>query len=546
MMTQHNSPQTKKVFFNQKQVEFYAGQCNTTFAFCGRGFGKTNKITSNRLHVNFTEMPRSLNLIGCKTYKSVIFNIIPGVVKAFDSYGYIEGKDYWIGTEPPKAKVPRSIYRIPEYDRAFTFLNGSIGLFGSVDRGFYNSLSFDSAIFEEVRLVKKENLDEILPAIRGNKDMPWSTKWCHLGKLFVTDKPKLATERWLYDMIRDNKPDPEIIRWIFILSKKIYELQEMAEHAKEYAQLQRIQYKIKRLESDLNQLKKSTIYVFEASTFDNAEILGIEAIKQLRQSLTDREFLRAVQNEDVLGDGKGFYFLLGPQHKYNAVDYHQYEIGNIDFRNPSNDCRWDADMAKDAPLHIACDWGQFNCMSIGQFIGDQFKFINKLYVEPPKMTTDLADMFADYYRFRTNRDLIIHFDQTAIGEDGKSLPYIDQLCQRLEAKGFDIERRYHGAAPLHGNKYELWQQLLSMKVSDDRPFIAFNEYNCEDLLLSMEGARVKLLGKTLQKDKSDERKAHVNQVHTTHLSDSADQLVWGLFRDLLPGFKKNSFMPHSF
>lgn len=536
----------KRIYLNEKQVEFHAAMTNEIMLFGGRGVGKTTGMTSLFNHTCMAEMPRSLNLLGCKTYKSVLLNIIPGILKMYDLMEYVEEKDYWLCEPPPRA-VPKSIYRIPEHDRALTMVNGSVTLFGSMDKGYYNSLSFDSGAFEEVRSYKKEKLEEILPAIRGNKDQPWANKWCHHAKLFITDKPKFAHERWIYDMFKGRQND-EVIRWILLVTRKIYELHDKLQSNVSASQGSKIRAQISSLESDLNELKKSSLLYFECSTFDNARILGLDSIKQLLASLPAREALRSVGNLDVMGDIRTlFYYLLSAEHQYEAISYSHFESGKVDKRNPEVDCRWDSDLKADEPIYVSCDWGQFNCLTAGQpKLAGGYRYLKAMHVELPLRTPDLAKEFCEYYRFHKTKEVHVPHDHTATGDDGKSFSYLTYFVTELERNGWTVYTHHIGAVPDPELRFNLWEILLSKKSEDGTPFIEFNASNCEDLLISMQGTRTKKVGDKIKKDKADEGKEGLNQAHTTHYGDGADTTVVHLFRYLLPNQQQGYFIPTNF
>lgn len=120
MPTQQQLIKVPEFYLNPPQMRMLMGRGKISVAFCARGTGKTRGITAPSSYNNMALMPRSLNLLGCKSYDSVLDNILPGV-RAFleQNVGLTEKIDYWIGEKPPASlKIPNPYYPISNYDHA--------------------------------------------------------------------------------------------------------------------------------------------------------------------------------------------------------------------------------------------------------------------------------------------------------------------------------------------------------------------------------------------------------------------------------------------
>ncbi len=518
-----------RLYFNKPQLKFIQAMSKVNVLFWGRGTGKTRGGTSMFEYNNCTMMPRSLNLLGCRSYDAVMDNILPGVINLFDSFGFVENIDYWIDQKPPSyLKIPKPYYPISNYEHTLTLFNGSVIYFGSIQFGFHNSMSFDSLCLDEARFLKSSKVANQIPAIRGTSTK-FAKLWCHCSHLYLTDKPTLEDEQWIYDIVE--QATPELVEDILAKQYMISEIKGMLRVESDPAVAMKMQKAIIRLSDEVNELKRKTVLLVEASTIDNIDVIGLDNLKQMRRTMSDLEYDRAVLNNDVISTEKSFYGLYDDdEHGYYAVNAEAIHDIGFDKRNPKRNWKWYTDYRKDKRLHVALDWGKYiNTMAIGQD-GDNndFNIIAGLYVEYPLGLEDLVQALDDFFVGIPYKSLTIHYDHTAKDLDPTAarvdVTYLDTLIKHLKLKGWSITLNYIGKTPSYFSRYLLWQELFR-RSNKNIPIVSFNLDTCKDMIISMRSAAIKRVGKLFEKDKSSEIRRR-NGAHATDFSDAVDTLVF--------------------
>jgi len=197
-------------------------------------------------------------------------------------------------------------------------------------------------------------------------------------------------------------------------------------------------------------------------------------------------------------------------------------------------CASDRDCIANEPLHIGLDFGgKINSMVVGQHLQylRRFNFIKDFFVKTPDGIDELADNFAEYYRFHATKLIYLYYDSFGNQVVGNSKrTYAEQVQARLESKGWSVILMTTGSNPFHHDKFLLWSNLLSEKPDVT---IAFNYYNCQATITSIEGVKVKESKGEIKKDKSGESKNLETEEKEPHLSDAADYVIYKMFRTLL-------------
>jgi hypothetical protein len=156
-----------------------------------------------------------------------------------------------------------------------------------------------------------------------------------------------------------------------------------------------------------------------------------------------------------------------------------------------------------------------------------------MYVKHPQILDDLAKEFTRYYQYHLCKEVYFHYDHTGNSRQANSdLTYSEQFAKILRAKGWKVYLVSKGAAPEHKDKYLLISRLLS-ELDPRHPRLRFNKHNAKALLLSMSLAPVSEVNGVVKKNKNSERSSTIPAEQATHLSDTFDILVWGLYQHLL-------------
>jgi hypothetical protein len=251
------------------------------------------------------------------------------------------------------------------------------------------------------------------------------------------------------------------------------------------------------------------VFYNQADSFDNAHNLGWDWFKQLKRNMSELKYKIEICNKRPNKVDNGFYPDLANDH--------------IDFDGSSVNATM--------PLHISCDYGgSFNCMIVAQKYESirRIHVIDNLYEAHPGKISDVVQKFCDEYSTHPFRDIHYYFDHTAIGTDGKdALTYKMLVINILRQNKWTVYEHYMNKAPNHFKKYEMWASVLNNHPKTYS--IQFSKLKCKELIFSMEQAPIKRSRESFEKDKSSEDpKNNIPQVEATHLSDAADQLVWGI------------------
>ena len=313
---------------------------------------------------------------------------------------------------------------------------------------------------------------------------------------------------------------------IFSLRDKITDLQVDFLDNKEKKYRLEIWAEIAELMKQLNYFVSGEgVYYNEANVFDNIVNVGLKYIEDEYRTTPKFIFDVEMLNRRVMVVSTGFYPKLDPnRHTYIAPTKSGLHIPEGVIRSVDN-CKYDGDLMDKAPLIIAPDWGsKICCITIAQDHGMEYKMINDLHVLHPGLVKELAAVFIKYYEPKVKKEVILLPDpwgKTFKDPDNKKT-YNETFESELSAGGWEVTSEKIGKIPSHTKRYLEWQKVLS-ELDSRYPVFRFNRINCKWTLLAMSQAKTRdgMKGE-IKKDKSDERKDHVDQRGTTHFTDTVD------------------------
>lgn len=514
-----NSKEAKKIIYNEPQLRSLIYNAPIQVDIMGRGTGKTTLLAVKAAQLAH-EMPGGTAALVQRTYKHILELSIPSTIASWERMGYYENIHFVIRRKPPE-RWPKPIMRPASYDHFISWYTGfGIYLVSQERKGSFRGPSVDYVFGDEgLNLDKNHWDDEVMAANRGNKNR-FGNHPLHHGVHISSSMPIGKTGRWLLDYglyYPDYEARQNKIHKITELQLHLIDNATTANVAKLFTEINRLKKEIQWFPD-----KKTKIYYNEANGFDNIENLGFKYFTNNRLLMSELKYLTEILNRKPTKAEKGFYpDLSADEHGYYAINY-----DNID----KHDCRRDEDHSPALPLRIALDYGgYFNCMVVGQYYSSikELRYLKNFYAEHPKRTKDVVQEFIDYYATREERTVYYHYDQTAIGISGQSdQNYSSIVMDMLRKAKWNVIPVYMGKAPDHYKKYELWGACLQSRHGI---MVKFNRENMKETLFSMEMAPIKRLGDTIEKDKSSEKPdSGIPQVEATHLSDCADQLLWGL------------------
>jgi hypothetical protein len=494
--------------------------------------------TSNRA----VRMPRSGNAVTGVTHTHMLTKVAPSIVRAWADLGYIEGLHYWLWKFPPKNfRIPKAYHPMLSPSHTAFWWNGSHTQFLSAERGVNNGLSVDSMCFEEARLIPYEKVREIIPTVRGNLHH-FGNMSCHGSMLFVSDAPRTGASQWLNQY--EKQMDPKMIDAILSAAVRMNALKLEMQSAKSLRAKKMLQGKIAWYEAWLNEARMDQLYFSRASTLDNAHVLGIQAIKNLRSTLLPHDYNLSVLNLDRKSSPTSFYPLLNDEiHGFHSEDAAFVESIAFDAGAEKN-CLWKSRAHYDRrkPLDIALDYNNvINSLVVGQGDEREYRLLNSFYVlgSDRLYLADVVRQFTAFYAPHGEKTVNYYYDNTAVATDARGrMSFCDEVVEVLAKEGWTVIRHRIQQASRHEDRFKFWQRMLG-EAEPGLPRFRFDLDDCAAWQKSAEDADTKQTETGFKKDKSSETRKNregdliVAPQDSTHLSEAADCLIDGKFGRLL-------------
>lgn len=505
-------------------------QARNTVLVAGRAFGKGVVHALWNLR-NFERMPGSITGFVSANIKRALTNTLPSMLVHWENWGLKRNIHWAIGIKPPEAwgwAEPK--FKVQNWENVLSFYNGSIGYIISQDRsGTSNSQSYDALDVDEAKFIDYEQFkDETLPAVRGNRQY-FGKHFFHHSMLITSDMPVTKKGSWFLDY--DKKCDPELISVIRGIAVEINKIERRIEDMKAKGVMPPpyLRKELKRLHTDLCQLRYVAVDYREVSTIDNMQVLGESFIRQLKRDLPPLTFQTSVLCKRIGIARDGFYNKMTEAHKYSATNFSYLDSLEYQFdklKEPS--CLMDADVDPVKPVCIAFDYNSnINWLVAGQPDGRKLRILKSFYVKYERKLNELVDDFCKYYRNHKNKRVIFYYDSTALGsnyavnkEDFKFV-----IIQAFRRRGWQVQDVYIGRPMKHFEK----QLLINRMFAGQAKLIPlFNRENNEDLLISVQTAGVYNGGKDKRGEKLPETDSPEGRLEArTDGSDAFDTLCIG-------------------
>lgn len=453
----------------------------------GRGFGKSF-INGISVMLKVASMPRSRGLFIGATYTQILTNTLLPMKNAWAMFGYHEGVDYVVGKKPPE-HFTKPYQKPDRYENVITWWNGTTIVFGSMDRPqLIRGGNYDWSITDEALLVKEDQYTQIVtPTIRGSHILLHG-KPGHLSEEFTSSMPYGMLGKWLLDKEVEAKSSP------------------------------------------------SEVFYIEGTSWDNVEILTEKVLKKWKKQMPTIIYMIEVMNKRIKQFGNLFYPALTDAHWYtDSYEYTFIDNLGLDLKETQKDSRWDKDCDPNSPLNISHDWGAFNCLTVDQysdrpwFINEDFtipahtvRFLNYMYVSHPRIHTDLAKDFCEYYKHHKNKRVFQYGDKSGNNKMANSkATMFDEVGDVLRRYGWYVIKEGTGDVD-HLARHNFINKMHRQEEYPAIPKVMYNNNNCKDLRIALESAGMK----DGQKDKKSERNPKVQQQHATHGTDAHDYRLW--------------------
>lgn len=524
MILKKMSKPKKEIYFNKPQRLTQLIGAKTTVIVAGRRTGKTDSIAAPFVLRNMQRMVGSTGGIVVPTFKHGLTNTIPGLLAAWNRWGYVRDVHYVIGKRPPKS-FGKPIIEPANYEHVITFYNGSVAVIISQDRpGSSNSLTLSWLLIDEAKFINYDKLkEETLPANGGIKSFFGQHSYNH-SMMILSDMPQTSKGSWFLHY--KEKMDPELITTIEGTIYKIWSIRQHVRDLKAKGQpvptyiRKRLQY----LDRDLNKMRSVAVYYKEYSSIENLQLLGENYIKQMKRDLTPLTFQTSILCQRIGIAKDGFYSSMRERHKYDASDF-KY-LDSLEwaetFDETAIDCRADADLDPSAPICIGMDYNaNINWIVAGQPRNGRLLVLKSFYVKYERKLPELINDFCMYYAHHHNKEIVFYYDSTALGSNyavnEEDFHWV--IKNNFEMHGWTVNDVYLGNPMKHDEKYLLINQGFAGR---NKLMPMFNRQNNDDLILAVQSAGVVRGRNGFKKHKAGEKLAENEENLLEHRTDGTD------------------------
>lgn len=553
-------------------VQIMVKLLDPTFLFgeVGRGSGKTTHMLAPRIDRVQNDMPGAMLVLAAATYKSIIDNILPGVLEYFLE-NYKRGVYFEYGKKPPAHFKKTNITEgIKNWNHTISFVNGTVIRFVSCDRP-ESMLGLNAAhlfIDEMIRIPEEKFIERIMPALRADR-----SKFGHshyfMGITGFSSTPNFETdEDWWTKMEKDmDRPLMDCIMEIaYEVDVKTAKLlvAESEMNTKEVEKLQRF---VSRWSERLNKrsddpdergLRVDQTAYLRASSFSNIKILGLDYIQNQIKSIKDPDKL----NTSILAVRKTkvkdmFFGKFGKEHlfddgiNYKGIDKQSidgevvFTSKNLNYCNPNQ------------PLIAGYDPGPFQSIVFAQENKNkkEFRVLKNMWAYHPEQHVDLAEKIDTFFKNHKRKEIRLFYDRAGnqrAPEYRKYYPLMgtfedsdaNLLAAALKAKGWTVHLLSKGQGTIY---YEQHYRLLNMlfgKTHGSKTDILIDRYECEALVSSINHSPLKRDGKRIELNKDSEKLEFDEQVmYSTQISSALMYLLWGMFNGIMPASDRRKITP---
>lgn len=512
----------KQIYFNDPQRLTQLIGANITVIVAGRRTGKTDGISAPFVLRNMQRMAGSTGAIVVPTFKHGLTNTLPGLLAAWERWGYRRGIHYEVGRKPPKS-FGTPIIEPADYEHILSFYNGSIAVIISQDRpGSSNSLTLSWVLIDEARFINYEKLkDETLPANGGIRSHFGKHSYNH-SMMILSDMPQTKKGSWFLGY--REKMNPELIDTIKGIIYEIWKTKERIRDLKRSSKPipQYLRGYLRRLDTSLNKLRSVAVYYKEYSSIENLQLLGENYIRQMKRDLTPLTFQTSILCKRIGIAKDGFYSSMREKHKYDANNNDYLDTLGFSSDIIALDSRADSDVNPLAPICIGMDYNaNINWIVAAQPVGNRLNVLKSFYTKYERKIPALIEDFCTYYSWHQTKTVIFYYDTTALGANYavNEQDFRWVIIHEFRRHGWQINDIYIGQPMRHDEKYLLINQAFAGK---QRLMPFFNRQNNDDLILAIQSAGVSRGRNGFRKDKAGEKLAESEEDRLEHRTDGTD------------------------
>jgi hypothetical protein len=458
----------RRVYFNQKQIDFVTAIQKIKIAIAGRGWGKSTVISLILLFM-LRVMPRAKIFFSSTTIEQIKNSTLPPVLAKLAEMGIHEDKHFVVGKDPWGANSPckwfkRPISPVKKYDNVITFWNGfTVVMLSAAKPNSQRGGSYDAGIIDEAAFVKRTFWEKVLlKMVRGNL-YKFDTH-LHHSIFILTSQPRTSDGMWVLAMeqMAATYPDEYLFLW--------------------------------------------------ASARDNEVVLGEDWFRTQKQTSSHLDYLLEVENVRLKKLPDGFYHRLDEdRHTYSPIRDHQGRM---------------LDVRDDEMIEVSFDFsGKFNCCSVWQEQEFVERCVRQFFVKERKRIKGLVDVFCEH--FKGHRFKYVRLWGEPRGRDRNPIDEDDIFTiirKRFEFNGWTAEIMVpEGVATKHHKERFTFIETVMDEEEPLIPKVRFNAEACENILLSMQGTDI---NPDYTKNKSAERDESFPQENAPHFSDTVDYYLY--------------------
>lgn len=500
--------QTKEVTLNKPQTDIHLVNASKTYCLWARATGKSNGGLGPRIVHLFNKMPRAQIGFTAPSYKMAFGQILPNVLGFLQNeMNLFEGENYVIGKRPPD-EWPQPLIPIFDYKYVLSFDNGcAMPILSLEAEGTGNGFNLQANVGDEAKFFNEKKLKaEVIRAIRGGNKafghLPeFQSQW------YFSDKQGGDIE-WMLG--KRKLMNPDLINSVIRLQLELNEKKNNPKYLTDYSTL--------KYETLLSTIRKSLVFVSEASAEENRMILGDKFFENQKEDSTAIEYDVAILNKDPDRVENSFYPDLSDSNLYT---------NNLDV-DPSK------------ALIIACDYqwriSPIATAQIAELPGAKslsLNFIYSTYALHPQGLEDAIDKWAHHFRNHPTRLVYYLFDVTATSKNPTSKPYYETVIGRLESHGWSVVAEHMGIQPRHDEKFKSINKQL--RGEENTLPIRINKLRNEDMITSIRLTPARQYNGKTAKNKDSEKNLSYPAVKSTHFGDTFDMVICGVLDlDLVP------------
>lgn len=524
----------------------------------GRGSTKTTAFLAERLQEMVYDMPGAPVALVADTYSNLQKNVLPTLQEGLRMLGWEEEIHYRI-EKPPFDHWSEKPYNIvSSFKHTIIFFNGFNVTMISLDRpSTAAGRSYVAVIGDEVKFFRESKIAKLTKAVRGYR-VKYGDSPFYRSQTYLTDMPNInliGEHDWI--MKYRKRMEPAKILLALKTGLVVNEIRKelvIAMDSGDRTEVANVRRKLTRWEERWRRVRKNTLFFYVASSFINADILGVDFFsEEFASGLEDVE-QAILSMKPSIAKGSRFYSNLTARHFF--ADGNDSFWGEHFGLRDKEDCRILAKLNKNKALDAGADFGNMLSLVIAQDgPGREYNVLKNFYTLPPQHIRELSDMFVSYFSHHEEKVLNLYYDRAANNYHKVKQDQASQLKNAIErdAKGkrtgWKVILKSIGQGNINSHtEYVFMIQLLG-ESNPALPKVRIDQFNCSELKSSLELAPIKITNrngrKTVDKNKTSESlPIHKLPKLSTNFSDAFKYLMCRInWLRLVKGARSHSVAP---